>query len=192
MEEQPVAFAITARSPNNCETSFTYGVSPHPAHAPLNSNNGRSNCEFLIVDGLISLRSKSGIDMKKSQFFASCSRRGGCGTMLRALRPTCDLSLTGQTSTHKVQPVQSSGALAALNAQVSLPDRDLQCKVAFLPLRCAGREGAIHRKCRHWNSIAVKTDDGPKHIAHEFRRFVRDRSPARDLRSDLSRNLDLI
>src|SRR5512143_2566530 len=110
MDEQPVAFATTARSPNNCETSFTYGVSPQPAHAPLNSNNGRSNCEFLIVEGLINFRSRSGIDMKKSQFFVSCSRNGGCAAMLSALRPTCVLSFAGQTSTHNVQPVQSSGA----------------------------------------------------------------------------------
>src|SRR6266496_2544778 len=110
MDEQPVAFAIMARSPKSCETNFTYGVSPQPAHAPLNSNNGRSNCEFLIVDGLINFRSRSGISIKKSQFFASVSRRAGCGAMLSALRPTCVLSFTGQTSTHKVQPVQSSGA----------------------------------------------------------------------------------
>src|SRR5512147_2307369 len=108
MEEQPVAFATTARSPNNCETNFTYGVSPQPAQAPENSNNGRSNCEFLIVDGLINLRSRSGISMKKSQFFASVSRSAGWGAMLRALRPTWVLSFAGQTSTHKVQPVQSS------------------------------------------------------------------------------------
>src|SRR5215212_3158053 len=110
MDEQPVAFAITERSPNNCETSFTYGVSPQPAHAPLNSNNGRSSCEFLIVEGLINLRSRSGISIKKSQFFASCSRSGGWAAILMALRPTWVLSFTGQTSTHKVQPVQSSGA----------------------------------------------------------------------------------
>src|SRR5512134_2558948 len=102
MEEQPVAFATMARSPNNCETSLTYGVSPQPEQAPLNSNKRRKSCEFLIVDGLISLRSRSGMDMKKSQFLASCSRRGGCGTILRALRPTWDLSLTGHTSTHRV------------------------------------------------------------------------------------------
>src|SRR5215212_6628944 len=110
MDEQPVALAITERSPNNCETSFTYGVSPQPAQAPLNSNSGRSNCEFLIVDGLNSLRSRSGISMKKSQFLASASRRAGWGAILMALRPTWVLSFTGQTSTHKVQPVQSSGA----------------------------------------------------------------------------------
>ena len=33
-----------------------------------------------------------------------------CGAMLMALRPTCVLSLAGQTSTHRLQPVQSSGA----------------------------------------------------------------------------------
>src|ERR1041384_2674231 len=110
MEEQPVAFAMTERSPNSCETNLTYGVSPQPAQAPLNSNNGRSNWEFLIVDGLTNFRSTSGMDMKKSQFLASCSRSGGCSAMLSALRPTWVLSFTGQTSTHSVQPVQSSGA----------------------------------------------------------------------------------
>src|SRR5215207_6532575 len=98
------------RSPNNCETSLTYGVSPQPAQAPLNSNKGRSNCEFLIVEGLINFRSKSGMDMKKSQFLTSCSRSGDCAAILSALRPTCFLSFAGHTSTHNVQPVQSSGA----------------------------------------------------------------------------------
>src|SRR3990172_12798590 len=108
MDEHPVAFAMMARSPNNCETSFIYGVSPHPAHAPLNSNKGRSSCEFLIVEGLTSFLSKSGIVRKKSQFFVSASRSGGCDSMLTARRPTCVLSFTGQASTHNVQPVQSS------------------------------------------------------------------------------------
>src|ERR1043165_6504722 len=116
MEEQPVAFAMTERSPNSCETNFTYGVSPQPAQAPLNSNNGRSNCEFLIVEGLTNFRSKSGMDMKKSQFLASCSRSAGWAAMLSALRPTCALSFTGHTSTHNVQPVQSSGATCTVYA----------------------------------------------------------------------------
>src|SRR5215210_1904889 len=110
MDEQPVAFAMMERSPNNWETNFTYGVSPQPAQAPLNSNNGRSSCEFLIVEGLINFRSRSGIDMKKSQFLASCSRSCGCAAILSALRPTCFLSFAVHTSTHNVQPVQSSGA----------------------------------------------------------------------------------
>jgi len=70
----------------------------------------RSSCEFLMVDGLINLRSISGIFMKKSQFLLSLSRRGGCGTMFKALRPAWVLSFAGQASTHNSHPVQSSGA----------------------------------------------------------------------------------
>ena len=40
----------------------------------------------------------------------------GCGAMLIALRPTSLLSFTGQTSTHNVQPVQSSGATCTVYA----------------------------------------------------------------------------
>src|ERR1043166_10321647 len=110
MEEQPVAFAMTERSPNSCETNLTYGVSPQPAQAPLNSNNGRSNWECLIVDGLTNFRSISGMDMKKSQFLASCSRSGGCSAMLSALRPTLGFSFTGANSTHSGQKGQSPRA----------------------------------------------------------------------------------
>ena len=38
------------------------------------------------------------------------SRRGGCGAMLMALSRVSLLFLAGQTSTHRLQPVQSSGA----------------------------------------------------------------------------------
>ena len=38
-------------------------------------------------------------------------------------------------------------ALAALDAQVGFPDRDVQRDVALLPLRGAGGEGAVHREC---------------------------------------------
>ena len=34
MDEQPVALAMMARSPNSCVMSLTYGVSPQPAQAP--------------------------------------------------------------------------------------------------------------------------------------------------------------
>lgn len=40
IDEQPVAFATIIRSPNNCVINLMYGVSPHPPHAPENSNNG--------------------------------------------------------------------------------------------------------------------------------------------------------
>ena len=35
MDEQPVAFATISRSPNSCDSSFRYGVSPHPAQAAI-------------------------------------------------------------------------------------------------------------------------------------------------------------
>jgi hypothetical protein len=37
MDEQPVALATNMESPNNLDTSVTYGVSPQPAQAPENS-----------------------------------------------------------------------------------------------------------------------------------------------------------
>src|SRR5512133_2900740 len=101
---------MTVRSPKSCDTSLTYGVSPQPAQAPENSNRGCRSCEFLTVVGGVAQGSPSGRVWKKSQLTASVSRSGGCSAMLSALRPTLDLSLAGQTSTHRAQPVQSSGA----------------------------------------------------------------------------------
>jgi len=49
MDEQPVAFATTIRSPTSWLSSFTYGVSPQPEQAPENSNNGCSSCEPFTV-----------------------------------------------------------------------------------------------------------------------------------------------
>ena len=52
---------------------------------------------------------------------------GGWGAMLIALRLASVLLLTGQTSTHSAQPVQSSGAV---------------CSVYFLSLNSFQRAGA--------------------------------------------------
>src|SRR5512139_1857779 len=125
-----------ARSPNSCDISLRYGVSPQPEQAPENSNSGRSSWEFLIVEGLMSLRSRSGIFMKKSQFLSSLSRNGSWGAMFSALRPTCDLSFAGQASTHSVQPVQSSVAtwmLYAMPCENSLNFDGMFLKVAGAP-----------------------------------------------------------
>src|SRR5579872_7427282 len=110
MDEHPVALATMARSPNNCETSFRYGVSPHPEQAPENSNSGSCTCCWRIVPTLILRRSSSGILRKNSQFSLSGARSGGCGTMLMAFSRTSLLFFTGQTSTQTPHPVQSSGA----------------------------------------------------------------------------------
>src|ERR1700680_4291942 len=111
MDEQPVALAIRARSPNRCDGSFKYGGSPQPAHAPENSNSGCKSCESLTELRLSRRRSTSGkVLRKKSQFFTAHSRSGAWWTMLMALRLVSLLFLAGQASTHTPQPVQSSGA----------------------------------------------------------------------------------
>src|SRR6266498_4864838 len=114
MDEQPVALAIRARSPKSWETSFKYGVSPHPAHAPENSKSGGSSWLSLTEVKLSILRSGSGSVWKNSQLMDSCMRSGACGAMLIAFRPEALLFLAGQASTHRPQPVQSSGATCKL------------------------------------------------------------------------------
>src|SRR5678810_163569 len=99
MDEQPVAFATSSRSPNNWLSNFTYGVSPHPAHAPENSNSGCSNCTSFTIDGFRSFRPISGSFRKKSQFALSASRKGGCACMLIAFLLTSLLLFTGHTCT---------------------------------------------------------------------------------------------
>src|SRR5215472_11935085 len=114
MEEHPVALPIIMRSPKSCVASFRYGVSPQPEHAPENSNSGCSNCTSFTWFIAITLRSVSGIFRKKYQLAASASRMGGCGAISMARCFTSLLLLAGQTSTHSVQPVQSSGATCRL------------------------------------------------------------------------------
>ena len=55
---------MIARSPYNWVNNLTYGVSPHPAQAPENSNIVGSNCEPLTVKRLNRLGSVSGMDRK--------------------------------------------------------------------------------------------------------------------------------
>ena len=64
----------------------------------------------LIVLVFKSRRSYSGMVKKNSQLSRSPSRSGGCGIIFKAFLLALDLSRIGQISTHKVQPVQSSGA----------------------------------------------------------------------------------
>src|ERR1700693_5179725 len=103
MDEQPVALAISARSPNNCDSSFRYGVSPQPAQAPENSNSGCKSCESLTELRLSRLGSTSGSPRKNSQLCACASRRGAWGTMLMALWLVSLLLLAGHASTHNPQ-----------------------------------------------------------------------------------------
>ena len=87
------------------------------------------------MPNFIAVRSASGSVRKKSQFSASCSRSGGCGAILMALRPTWVLSFAGQTSTHIAHPVQSSGAIWMVNMvpgnSLNLASFDLKVAGAF-------------------------------------------------------------
>src|SRR6266700_1467162 len=109
MEEQPVALAISRRSPNNCVSNLMYGVSPQPAQAPENSKSGSSNCTSLTWVGESRSRSKSRSEAKKFQLALSASRSGSCSSILMALCLALLLLLAGHTSTQSWQPVQSSG-----------------------------------------------------------------------------------
>src|SRR5690348_5353264 len=109
MDEQPVALAITARSPKSCVSVLMYGVSPQPAHAPGNSNSGSNSCRSFTVWKAMVERSVCGSVRKKSQLRRSCSRMGACGARLTAFFFASLLLLAGHTSMHSPQPVQSSG-----------------------------------------------------------------------------------
>src|SRR5579871_457764 len=140
MDEQPVALAMMARSPKSWLISLMYGVSPHPAQAPENSNRGcRSWLSFTRL-WVRRRRSISGIFRKKSQLAASGSRSGACGAMLMALCFTSLLLLAGQTATHRAQPVQSSGATWRVYCMLlkSFQRAGTDLNVAGAPSACAG------------------------------------------------------
>ena len=100
MDEQPVALAIIKCEPNNCVSSLIYGVSPHPAHAPENSNSGVFACESGMVSA--SPTAVSGSDTAKFQFSCSCA-------ISAAGRITSAFSFAGHTRAQFSHPVQSSG-----------------------------------------------------------------------------------
>ncbi len=108
MEEHPVALAIISRSPNNCESNFRYGVSPQPAQASENSNNGCRNCVPRTVPKSTLDRSAVGRLSKKAMSERPESSRGSRGSRLMALRVWSVESAMGHASTHSPQPVQSS------------------------------------------------------------------------------------
>ena len=100
--------AIVSRSPNSCETSFRYGVSPQPAHAPENSNSGSRNCVPRTVPKSTRERSFAGSCSKKAMFSRSAGSIGSIASRLIALSAASPGAETGQASTHSPHPVQSS------------------------------------------------------------------------------------
>src|SRR5574341_192752 len=81
--------------------------------------------------------------------------------------------------------------LAALNAQVRLPDRNLERQVALLPLSRPGRKRAVNRQRANGDLVPLEDDHRTEYLLDEVRRLIRDRRPARQLRGDLPRDLDL-
>ena len=107
MDEQPVAFAIISRSPNNCDSSLRYG-SPHPAQAPENSNSGCRNCVPRTVPKSTRDRSFTRRLSKKAVFSRSAADDRLARREVDRLAVRLSGASTGHASTHSAQPVQSS------------------------------------------------------------------------------------
>src|SRR6516162_5668031 len=106
MDEQPVAFATISRSPNNCDSSFRYGVSPHPAQASENSNSGWRYCVPRTVPKSTRDLSTTGSVSKNAT--SRLVRSGDDGPRLIAFTAESAGADTGHASTHSPQPGQSS------------------------------------------------------------------------------------
>jgi len=91
--------------------SLTYGVSPHPAHAPEYSKSGCMNCApftSILIAGTVHLGQVEEEGVVRALALAQRHLRRHVD---RVLCFGFDLSLAGQTMTQSVHPVQSSGAL---------------------------------------------------------------------------------
>src|ERR1022692_824509 len=86
MDEQPVALAIMARSPNNWESTLRYGVSPQPAQAPENSNSGCRNWVPRTVPKSTRDRSLTGRVSKNAMFSRPAASSGSPAARLIARR----------------------------------------------------------------------------------------------------------
>src|SRR5512141_1548947 len=117
-----------------------YGVSPQPEHAPEYSNSGWKNCEPLTSTTRRRVRSTSGSSSKNSKLLRSASSRGGGAAMRRDFRLVSFLSWAGQMTTHREQPVQSSGAtwIVYFQSLKSIPRNVSARKPAGAPSRKAG------------------------------------------------------
>ena len=151
IEEQPVALAITMRSPKSCVTSFIYGVSPHPPHAPENSMSGRANRLPLTVSLVISSGLSATALTANAQLSACSFICFAAGCMTSAF------SFAGQMSAQLPQPVQSSGLTCIVNVcpASSFPAAALLSKF-FGASACSfsfNRNGRIHacgQIYEHW------------------------------------------
>jgi hypothetical protein len=84
------------------------------------------------------------------------------------------------------------GALVALDAQVGLPDRDLQRQVALLPARRPGRPGAIDGECGDRQQVPLPRHHHGGHLLHEIRRCGGHHRRPAARRGGLCRHLHLV
>ena len=71
-----MALATISRSPNSCESSLRYGVSPQPAQAPENSNSGSRNWVPRTVPKSTRDRSAAGRVSKNAMLSRSAATSG--------------------------------------------------------------------------------------------------------------------
>ncbi len=83
-------------------------------------------------------------------------------------------------------------ALAALDAEVGLPDRDLVGDIPLLVSGRAGRIRAVHGKRADGERVAAQLQDRKRHVAHELRCRVRDEGEAHFVAGRLRRNANLM
>jgi hypothetical protein len=83
-------------------------------------------------------------------------------------------------------------ALAALDAEVGVPDRYLVGDIPFLEPGRAGWVRAVHGKRADGKHVAAECEDGRDHVAHEVRRRIRDEREAQALAGRLCRDANLV
>ena len=186
-----MALATASRSPNSCESSFRYGVSPHPAHAPENSKSGSRNWRprtvpkstrersavgsvsknamlrrswastrlaFVEIDrlvrGVASDRDRTGlhaqaaaravldVDLERVSRLRQPGAFGGADLKSGGARPGARSCSSGCGS----RCGADERAVAALDAELRLPDRDLVGDVALLVLGRPAWVGAVDRQ----------------------------------------------
>ena len=102
-----MALAISSLLPKSWVRSFTYGVSPQPAHAPENSRYGVRSCEPLILSAGIRFSLGDTFVFSHSSFGNSESITFSMGVMVNAC--------PGHISEHDEHPRQSSVKFCILN-----------------------------------------------------------------------------
>ena len=120
-----MALPIRARSPNRLGHQADIGSFAATRAGAGEFEQGLEELNVLdLVEGERGAVGFGNARGRSPSWRASASRSGIWGAMLMALRLTSHLSLTGQTSTQRPQPVQSSARPAACT-----------CVLEFLPAR---------------------------------------------------------